>query len=180
MKVKMLKDLPKAAYGGKVFENLKASQEIDAPNTLAKRLIETGYAAESIEAGPEVVIEEVVEAESSELSVVTSDKAQEAGLRKMRAQVICVEITTGMGGSKQAHIIMRPFNREWADQHEWYGISSAKDSAYVQLCDQLVKLGALSKDGTLLDIQGKTFEFEERENVGKAQRPKWWPISLVR
>lgn len=160
-------------FGGRTID-LVENRSYDLQDALAKSLIEKGLVAEEV-----LEIEEIPEMEEEPLRVLTSDRATEVGARKMRAKVIKVERTTGLRGTDQVHLILRPLDHEgWADQHEWYGLAQSKGSAFVEFCDQLVKLGAVGKEETLLKIQGRVFDWEEREGVGRSKGTKWWPTEL--
>jgi hypothetical protein len=160
--------------GRRVYE---AGEEVDLPPEVAEKAEAKGLIQRV-----QVQVEEIPAVEPpkpAELLVVTSDVAKETGLRRMRARVLRVELTTGLRGTEQVHLVLRPLDREWSDIHEWFGISKSKGSAYVALCDKLVRLGAVDRGGNLVDIQGKAFEWEEKEGVGRSQRPKWFPVKLV-
>ncbi|RLF37663.1 MAG: hypothetical protein DRN00_05310 [Thermoplasmata archaeon] len=110
--------------------------------------------------------------------------------REAEMKVIDGEIVEGRGGRKQLHLIMKPLDKEWKNQHEWYGFSTNKSSAFFEFTNRLIGLGVLKEkevenaetldDLAKLIIQkltGKTFYWKE-EKIGRKAGFAWVPVEL--
>jgi hypothetical protein len=113
--------------------------------------------------------------------------------RSMKGKVVEAEIVPSkLSKREQIHLVFQPADKEWQNQHEWYGISRNKESAFAELTERLRELKVITakdiKDAETVDelagiicekIKGKEFELEEKK-IGRKQGFAWFPITLVK